>query len=316
MRRVRFLVLLPVVFAFLGGVASAECPLDGGLELLERGTRTMAGGDFAKACLLLQRSYECDETKAMRLFLVAQCADLAGNISTAVSRYDEYLLRVAQMDPSQQVGHKASAGIALERSRAIRPEVPRLTLTVPPLAPRLTRVRLDGREVIELGTGMPVDPGQHTVETEVPGGAVTSLPFVISRGEKKFLELDVKLPPHAEPARPPAGPGTRRIATYVFAGASLAAVAVGIVSGLIAADKAAKIKDGCNPATKTCNAASLALVPEAQAVARVATIGFVAGLTGTTAVTVFLLTEPPPTQETGHPPNQATGALLTLHGVW
>src|SRR5262249_43196231 len=146
----------------------------------------------------------------------------------------------------------------------LMPSVPEITLTLPPDAPRGTVVKRDDAVLSEaaLGVALPIDPGEHVMTTQVPGGGVTETKVTIQKAEKKQLVLNVKLAPStastgsptsspsagaAPTATPPPGAGSsgRRTAAFVVGGIGVAGLAVGGVMGGLALGKKAIVKDNC-----------------------------------------------------------------------
>src|SRR5262249_36486524 len=139
---------------------------------------------------------------------------------------------------------------------ALAPDVPELTVTLQPSAPRGTAVTRDGAPASEtaLGVPMPLDPGEHVFTTQAPGGPATERRVTVGKGEKKAILLDVKPAPAVVPApapvetlAPPAdqGPGGRRIATFVVGGLGAAGVVLGAITGGMALGKKSTVDANC-----------------------------------------------------------------------
>jgi hypothetical protein len=301
--------MIGVLFA-LAGTASADCGIDRGATLFERGRRTMEGGDYLAAYRLFRESYACDETRTGRLFAEARAADLAGNIAVALPLYEAYLLRFVQMAPEDHAEREQRAQIARARIRAIRLEAPRLTLTLAAHAPPGARVELDGREVpgSSLGTAILVNPGEHVATARAPQGHETTAHVSLARGEQRAIVLDVK----ATRATMDPSVRARRIGAYVVGGVSLAALAVGVIAAAVAVDRTSRIK--CNLEAKTCaTQGDLDYLFKTQDIARASTVSSVAGLTGLGTVALLLLTEP---RHADGKAQAGRGAMLVFRRAW
>jgi hypothetical protein len=162
---------------------------------------------------------------------------------------------------------------------------------------------LDGHELPRstLGVALPLDPGEHRVDTEAPGGKLVQARFRIARGEKKQIDLAVSTSP-------------RRLSTYVLGGVSLAALTAGFVAGAVTMGRAPTLRQTC-PDNRCSTASDRADGNDVQRLAAVSTVSTVAGLGGLTATSLLFLTEPSASEAPSRP-RQASGVLLTVHGVW
>jgi hypothetical protein len=96
------------------------------------------------------------------------------------------------VQPASQAGRAAE--IAAAQKAALKPQIPELALELPRGAPSGTVVRRDGTVLTQasLGISLPVDPMEHVITTEAPGGPVTEARVKLEKGEKKRLTLVVK----------------------------------------------------------------------------------------------------------------------------
>jgi hypothetical protein len=163
---------------------------------------------------------------------------------------------------------------------------------------------------------LPVNPGDHTATTQLPGGGGNLVTRVtIARGERK--QVDLKLPPSGSGApaaagaavgvtttapvgasAPPAddaGPanGSRKPFIYGAAGVGALGIIIGSITGLVVIGKKGTIEDNC--VGTSCNAVGKEAADSAQTLGTVSTIGFGVGIVGLGAAAVMLLTEPPKT---------------------
>ena len=153
----------------------------------------MEAGRFDAGCPAIEASYKLDPRPGT-LFTLAECEAKRGRVATAAARYEDYLSVYARLSAEQRRKQGDREQIAREQQAALRLAIPMLTLTLPPDAPKEAVVKRDGAELsgAALGVALPVDPGEHRLTTQVPGGYVTELRITIDKGEKRELTLPVK----------------------------------------------------------------------------------------------------------------------------
>lgn len=290
-------------------VAAAEA-------LFNRGLADMEAGRYATGCPAIAESQRLDP-RAGTLFTLSQCEVRWGRTATAVTRLGDYLELYERLPPDQKARQSERRKVAKEQRDKLALEVPELTLSLPPGAPAGTVVKRDGAVVAgaALGLGLPIDPGEHVVSTQAPGGALWEQRITIAKGEKKPLVLEVKAAPTVdtrsaaatpvvavtpEPSPlPPAKPGMsgRRAAVYTVGGVGVAGLVLGGVLGGLVLGKKSIIKAHCGSAIEApselyCDSTGLTAADSAKTLGLVSTIGFAAGLAGVGTAVVLLLTEP------------------------
>lgn len=242
-RRCRVFVLASLIGiptpAAAQDIAAAEA-------LFNRGMADLEAGRYETACKAIAESQRLDPRPGT-LFTLATCEERWGRIATAVTRYGDYLALYERLPEARKAAQGERPKVAKAQRERLAAEVPELTLSLPPEAPAGTVVKRDGQVVAAaaLGLALPVDPGEHTVTTEAPGGGIWEQRITLSRREKKKMTLEVRAGLRAEPrpvpapspvaqavpATPLAGhaePGQRRVAAYVVGGVGLAALGAGI----------------------------------------------------------------------------------------
>jgi hypothetical protein len=316
----------PTVACFLGALAlaapAAAQDIAAAEALFNRGLTDMEAGRYETGCPALAESHRFDP-RAGTLFTLAECENRRGRLATAAALYGDFLSLVARLPADQRAKQRDRQQTALEQKAALKLQVPELALSLPPNAPAGTVVKRDGVVLSgpSLGLGLPVDPGEHTVSTEAPGGPITEARIKIAKGEKKQITLEVKTSAAAatapgstaaaspseasttglEPA-PDAGSNGQRVAAFAVGGVGLAGLVLGgIMGGLTLAQKDA-ITKGC--VNKVCDHAGKIAVDRAQTTGLVSTIGFGVGLAGVGAGVVLLLTAP----------TRPKGAATARHG--
>lgn len=320
--------------------------------LFEQGLHEMQAGNYDKACPPIEQSYRIEPLPGT-LFTLAQCEAERGRLATAVARYEEYLTLYPKLPRDKRAKHKERAQVARQQRNQIEPDVPQLTLVLPPDAPRDAVIQCDGVTVANasLGTPLPVDPGEHVVTTLVAGEALSQFRVKLAKGEKLLLRLTHEtraatpsLPKPAEAAsgEQPSGDGSsaaadsqpsrgRRVGTYVAGGVGLAGLILGgVMGGLALAQKStvdAKCTTDLGGSRIACDdEASLRAAENLQDYGLWSTIGFGVGLAGSAVVVVLLATEPARASEApvagvkhltaGVLSAGPTGGMLGVAGAW
>jgi hypothetical protein len=278
--------------------------------LFERGVGEMTAGHYVTACPALEQSYKLDPRPGT-LFTLAECEAKGGRLATAITRYDDYLALYGRLTEEQLRKQGDRDKVALRQKAALGARVPALTLSLPPGAPPGTVVRRDGAElaVTALGVAFPVDPGEHVLTTQAPGGALAEVRVTLAEGEKKQVILPVKdassaqasaplaSPSPAPGAEAPAadhGPGPRRTAVYVTGGVGVAGLVVGAVTGALTLGNKSVITQHCNVGgiPTACDATGFSAASQAKTEGLVSSVAFGVGIAGVVAGAVLLLTEP------------------------
>jgi len=329
------LIGLPLLATLLSAPASAQNAAAAD-ALFQKGVEEMEKKNYKVACPSFRESYKLDPAPGA-LHALASCHMEAGEVASAVARFDEYLSVVEMLPPAPKAKHAARAKEAREHRAALAPQVPEVTLVLPAGAPPLTRVIRDSVELpaMALGVALAIDPGEHVVTTQAPYGPVKEHRFTIGKGEKKRLELTVAevTPPskasgvgqgeaasrpgprsgEERPDGPGGGAGTSgyRIGAFVAGGVGAAALVGGIVAGVIVLGKKSTIDESCI-GTK-CNPESIDAAREAAESAQVpgviSTVGFVIGGAGLAAGAVLFSLDPSEKAPEGHG-QRHTGARL------
>ena len=298
-------------------IATAQAQFD-------RGLAAMAEKQFNVGCPALAESVRLDPRPGA-IFTLAECEGQWGKLASAVAHYDDYLERFARMNAEQQATQRARAKIAEERSKALRVDVPLLTIELPADAPREAVVKRDGVELgrASLGVALPVDPGAHTLEVSVPGLPATERLVDIAPRQRLVVTLST---PHSaaptilEPSIPP--PSTPpshglRTAGYVSLGVGAVGLVVGAIGGTVTLVHKGTIDTHCRGTS--CDRTGKDAADSAKSAAVVSSIGF--GVAGVGAVTglVFLLlqpSDPPPTIPRAAIDVSGDRATLVLRGAW
>jgi hypothetical protein len=269
--------------------------------LFNKGVADMEAASFETGCPALAESFRI-EPRPGTLCALADCEARWNKVASAVAHYADYLRMVAGLAPDKRKPHAERKRLAEQSIARLKPTVPLLTLVLPKGAPADTLVKRDGKVLgaAALGTPLPVDPGEHVIVTQVPGGPEHANRVSIGLGESKTIEVELGRAPAAAasaapapvvapapvatpaPQPPAADARTERrygTAAMVAGGVGAAGVVVGAVAGLLAVGKKSTVSENC--AASVCSTAEGKDAGESgRMLADVATVGFGAGVLG------------------------------------
>ena len=322
---------------------SASAQEDAAAEaLFNKGLSEMEAGRYESACPTLKESQRLDPRMGT-LFTLAECEAKGGMVASAVAHYDEYLRLFSRLAPPQKATQSGREKVSAAQKAALSPQVPYVTLVVRD-APTGTTVKWDDMvfNLPALGVPLPVNPGEHVVTTQVPGGASATTRVTVAKAERKQVELKVpqasggSVNPSPAPAvaasttasaspapvSTEADAGTsnesRRILMYGAGGLGAAGLIVGSITGVLVLGKKGTIDDNC--VDTRCTAAGKDPADSAQSLGLVSTIGFGVGIAGLATAAVLLLTEPKPasTSRTWSPlvADRSGGVVVGLERRW
>jgi hypothetical protein len=346
--RLRCLLFLPALLAPLGLAVPASAQDVAAAEaLFDRGLAEMKAGRYETGCPAIAESQKLDPRPGT-LFTLAVCEAQWGRIASAVTRYGDYLALYEKLTKEQKGRQGDRPNEARRQREALRPQIPELTLTLPAGAPAGTIVTRNGVVIAGavLGISLPVDPGDHTITTQVPGGPVIERMIAIAKGEKKVVTLELKAapapisapeppkvidtpqPPKANEASKPnvkpvqrterqplkstGGPSGRRVAAYAAGGAGLAGLVLGSVMGGLTLGKKVVVANHCGDAVQpgdptACDQTGLDAVSSANATALVSSIGFGVAALGIGTSVVLMQTEPQQSEGVDKPTGRRLG---------
>jgi hypothetical protein len=281
------------VIALLGGRTALAADPAAAEALFQKGVTEMDAGHLDAACPALADSQRLDPRPGT-LCALAECEAKAGRIATATALYTDYLRQYEAMSAAQKNKHAERAKGARAQREALAAEVPELSLVLLSGAPAGTRVMRDGVELsaASLDIPLPVDPGEHLITTQAPGGPLHHERVTVSRGETVTVELWAGPAPVVEKpklgaqkrveARPApvsvkVGGAWMRPAAHVSLGVGGAVFAVGAGMGIAVLRMSKDIAEDCpNKQCKTGEAKEM--VERANDYATVSTVGIPVGL--------------------------------------
>ncbi len=159
-------------------------------ELFREAGQDADAGKFGLALEKYRRVAAVKETGQVR-FNIARCEEQLGQIASALADYElvERDLRDGHGDAENDLRNTSR-----DRGNALRPRVPRLTLSAPPPEPPNFVVRLDGVVIADaaLGVPLPVDPGRHRVEASAGGRLPLTAEFELHEKEARRIYVTLE----------------------------------------------------------------------------------------------------------------------------
>jgi hypothetical protein len=234
--------------------------------LFKEGKKLLAHGQIAEACEKLASSYQIDQAGGTLLNLGA-CHELEGKTATAWAEFNDALAM------ANKAGRAERQKAAREHIAVLERKLSRVTVLAPPGATDV-EVKLDGVALARgaLGTGIPVDPGEHTAAASAPGKVPWERRMTIGPAESRTLQVpvldDVNVP---EPPPPPAPVGTwMKPAGAVAVGIGAAGLAVGATFGIRAVVLGGEVASACHGGV--CSAPGMDDVNQGKTAATIANI--------------------------------------------
>jgi len=299
--------------------------------LFDAGVADMESGRFEKACPAIEASQRLDPRPGT-LFTLAECEAQRGRVATAMRYYAEYLALYRTFTQQRKLEQKARASASEAQMKSLDLLAPRLTLVVAEPAGTEVIVKRDGEVVadLSLGVALAVDPGEHIVTIEAPGGPPREYRVSLSPGESKTLRLrsHVDAPAPAVTAVASAVPSssaravaaieaTRRtmvIGALASGAVGIAGLAVGVVTGVLAIEEQSSVRRHCPK--DVCDDSGFASLARLDTLTIMNTTGFVAGGLGIGVSVVLLVAAPSaPTSSPAVGPPRTTGVHLQTLGL-
>ncbi|MDI1451721.1 hypothetical protein [Polyangium sp. 6x1] len=312
--------LLALLVSTAPGVALAQ-DVAAAEALFQRGVEEMKQAKYITACPAIAESQRLDPRPGTQ-FTLAECHALAGKLATAVVAYEDFLRMVAGLPVWQQGKYLDRVRLAEGQKAALGPQVPRLILVYPKDPPAGVRVFRDGTELswVSVGIPLPVDPGEHVVDLEVPGKPRIERRILLAKGEEKSVDLSEVEPPKQEPPKqelpkPPASaPSLRGVEPaqggmtgggkawlFTVGGLGLAGITMGSITGGLALGEKATVDEYCK--NLICDPEGLRALERGRQLSVLGTVGFVVGGAGLLTAVVLWATRP------GEKKSGGTGAI-------
>lgn len=189
-----------LVGAFLTAPSvSAQGQLAVARKFYQQGLRAEKAEQWEEAAEKYRSALDIKETPQLWL-RVGICFEELGRLTSALDAYERGAEQ-ARLDGKNQV-----VKVLTTKLEALRPKVPTITLVVadPPAGLRVT---IDGEEVATaaLGTKLPIDPGEHTLNAAAPGYLTVSESTTIAEGHRE-VSLSLEVDPNARKTEGPEWP--------------------------------------------------------------------------------------------------------------
>jgi hypothetical protein len=276
----------------------------------------VAAGNYAQACSKFVESQRLDPT-AGTLLSIGDCYEKLGKLASAWGAFKE-----AEM-VSSNAGDTGRRGEAARRAEALAPRLAKLIITLSGGPVGGLKVVRDGALVGEgqLGTAVPVDPGEHVIEASAPGRKSWTTRFTISTpgtvmATVPSLAEDSAAKHDLTPDQSTALYWTpRRVSGVVMASLGFGGLVAGAALGGLALSKNRESKANCSPGDPNfCNNLGAAVRNDAVAFGNGSTAGIVVGGVLLTGGLVIFATAPKP--ETARIELLPGIGALTLRGTF
>lgn len=263
-----------------GGAAAAE-------SLFQEGRKAMDAHRYSDACPKFLASQKLAPAIGTLLNL-ADCYEKNNQLASAWARFHEAIAM------AQRQNRKNREDTARDRADKLEPRLIKLSILARTSG---IDVKLDGNPIdaAALGTGIPVDPGKHTVEASAKGKKPFSTTIETSDKQKA---PSVEIPPlEDEPVAPPDpnanngnsghpndppkdkphGWSTQKTVGIVVAAAGVVSLGVGGIFGLKTRSTWADAQNGHCNAQNVCDATGVQLAASAKNSGNIATIASISG---------------------------------------
>lgn len=269
--------------------------------LFNEGKRLIAAGDTESACTKFEASVARVPQLGAQLAL-ASCYEKLGRTASAWGEFRAAASAAARAHDEQR------QRFAEEHAEALEPKLSMLVIKIEP-GYRIDglQVKRDGLDVTpaELGSPVPVDPGDHTVEASAPGWvawsnkvSVAAMPGVVEVLVPALGKAPVKVEePKPEavaivrpPVAPPPRPSKPPYLAYGLGGGGIAVIAASLVFGAMASSRWSAAQANCHD--QMCNDTGLDQASSAKTLGNVSTGTFLVGTAAVAAGVILLLTRP------------------------
>jgi len=230
--------------------------------LFNQGRDLMTATKFAEACPKFEASQQLDPGLGTMLNL-AECYEKLGRTASAWAEYREAI------PLARAAGSQARLDLATQRAQALQGRLSTLTIrATSDNSDAQLEVRRDGvaLQAAELGSPIPVDPGEHVIEATAPGKHPWSSKVQVAGDAAKVSVEIPKLQAASEPAStPPASTpvvttspestpppsdkpasSAQKLTGLVVGGAGVVGLGFGTFFGLQASSKWSDAKEKCS----------------------------------------------------------------------
>lgn len=254
------------------------------IALFEEAKKLQDGGKYAEAIPKLEQTLTLISSGAA-MFRLAECYEKVGRTGSAWTMFKRANLQ------AKKDGKPDLASDAATRATALEPQLSKLTVQATKV-PGMT-VKQNGQDVplAGLGVGLPVDPGEITVEASAPGYKLQTVKVTVGANADA---KSVTIPPlEKEIIVPPPGTedsGSMKTLGYVLGGVGIAGLGLGGAMGFLAmGDKNDAADDPALCPDQKCTPAGREKIDSAESKALISTIGFGVGAAALGAGIVILV---------------------------
>lgn len=188
MTQLRLATFVALVTSFAPAVALAQDSSGAAAAdvLFRQGRQLHEEKRYAEACPKFAESFKLDPATGALLAL-ASCHEAEGKLASAWAEYNDVVARARRDNQPDR------AETARQRAAAIEPKLAKLTILLAPGAGEVPGLQVKrGTLAIgsgSVGTALPIDRGEHTVEASAPGYQPYSTRVTIADGASQVLTL-------------------------------------------------------------------------------------------------------------------------------
>ena len=236
-----------------GAAPASETDADPAVRLFREGRALLNKGRFSEACERFQASLELRRSPGT-LLNVGNCIQSQGDLVGALAAFEE-TAKLSREEPDPRKAEVWSAA-AREEIDALAPRVPRIIVNAPSEAD--VAVALDGTPLGAFGEPRTLNPGAHRLVASAPGKLDHQREITLAEGQSLAVDIPrlepvpAAAPPAAVPlasadseAAPTEGSGHSLVVPWTLVGVGRAALAGGLVTGLVAAQRTADLEEAC-----------------------------------------------------------------------
>lgn len=276
-----------------------------GAVLFKEARALMEQRKYAEACAKFDAARALVPNSAGALLSLADCQEVRGLPATAYGLFKDAGMLAHRLNDADREAE------AKRRAELVEPKLSKLSILVQSGNRGVVTVRRNGNVVPDaaLGSAIPLDPGEHTVDASSPGKQTYKVVVHVEArpGTTTLIVPVLRDAPEPVGASASSSWGAQRISGVALAGAGVVGIVVGSVFGARTYQK--------NSDSKTCDAQGVALRNEAYSAATTSTVAFVAGsvLLAAGAITSFTApsASPKPAVEL-----RAGLGMLSVRGEW
>jgi hypothetical protein len=237
------LVLFALVASSAAAQTSDEATKNAARALAEEGERLFDAGDYAGAADRFLRAKRLVPVPTLEVWL-ARALDKQGKLIEAEERYRAALR--AELSPDAPDAFQKAVADAERELEQLKRRIPTLKIE---RRTGVGRVTLDGKAVPDalLGVERPLNPGTHRIEGE---GAVARS-ISVAEGGRALVVLQAVSVPSAPPVgrgqeQKPREDSSLRTPGWIALGVGATALVVGVVTGIVAKNKASDLDQKCD----------------------------------------------------------------------